>query len=93
MTTHPSLHALAEVQRERIRQDEKWGEQNHNDYRWLAIATEELGEAAQAMLHDEFGGDHAGTLREELVQTAAVIFAWIECIDRRQSCLDDPTST
>lgn len=75
---------LIDVLRERVRQDEKWGEQNHDDYRWLAVATEEVGEAAQAMLHDEFGGAHAGTLRDELVQTAAVIVAWIECIDRRE---------
>lgn len=74
---------LCEVQIERSLQDAKWGEQNHDDYRWLAIAGEEFGEAAQAALHDEFGGDHAGTLRQELIQAAAVLVAWVQCIDRR----------
>lgn len=73
---------LQEVQDERRRQDKLWGGvQQLPDYTYLAIATEELGEAAQAMLHDEFGGDHAGTLRTELVQLAAVVVQWIERID------------
>ena len=73
---------LNEIQGERRRQDEKWGGvQQLPDYTYLAIATEELGEAAQAMLHDEFGGDHAGTLRTELVQLAAVIVQWLERMD------------
>lgn len=35
---------------ERRRQDAKWGEQNHNDYYWLGILTEEVGEAAKALI-------------------------------------------
>lgn len=42
---------------------------------WADIAIEELVEAVEAM-------DEAGR-REELVQLAAVVVAWIECIDRR----------
>lgn len=65
------------------RQDTKWGEnRNHDNYTWLAITTEELGECAQAALQDEYGGEHAGTLKTELIQTAAVIFQWIDCLDR-----------
>lgn len=79
------IHIFNQVASERFRQDAKWGEQNHDAYRWLAILTEELGEVAQAALHDEFGGKHAGTLRAELVQAVAVGMAWIECIDRRQT--------
>ena len=67
---------------ERQRQDAKWGQQNHDDYRWLAILTEEVGELAQAALHDEFGGKAAGTLRAELIQVAAVAMSWLECLDR-----------
>lgn len=74
---------IQQILDERERQDAKWGEQNHDDYRWLAILTEEVGELAQAALHDEFGGKHAGTLRDELIQAAAVAVAWVECIDRR----------
>ena len=72
------------IRAERERQNKKWGEQNHDDYRWLAILTEEVGEAAQAILHDEFGGSHAGTAKEELVHVAAVAVQWLECMERRQ---------
>lgn len=71
------------IRAERERQDKKWGEQNHDDYRWLAILTEEVGELAQAILHDEFGGSHAGTTQTELVQVAAVAVQWLECMERR----------
>jgi len=77
------LRIIHDILDERDRQDVKWGEQNHDDYRWLAILTEEVGELAQAALHDEFGGKHAGTLRKELIQAAAVCVSWLECIDRR----------
>lgn len=80
-----ALRALREVQEERQRQDAKWGEQNHDDYRWLAILTEEVGELAQAMLHSQFGGEHAGTERTELVQVAAVAVQWLECMGRRET--------
>jgi NTP pyrophosphatase (non-canonical NTP hydrolase) len=75
--------ALREITNERRRQDAKWGEQNHDDYRWLAILIEEVGELAQCALHDEFGGHAAGKLRGELVQVAAVAVSWLECLDRR----------
>ena len=79
----PRMAAVFEaVALERLRQEMKWGQQNHDPYRWLAILSEEIGEAAQAALHDEFGGRAAGTLRDELVQVAAVAISWIECIDR-----------
>ncbi len=68
---------LAEVREERRNQDEMWGEQNHDDTFWLAILMEEVGEASEHTLSDDKEG-----LREELVQTAAVVVAWIECIDR-----------
>ncbi len=73
---------LDDIYAERERQDDLWGGvQQLPDYTYLAIATEELGEAAQAALHNEFGGDHAGTLRTELVQLAAVVVQWLERID------------
>lgn len=73
---------LIDIDAERERQNEKWGGvQDLPDYTYLAIAAEEFGEAAQAALHDEFGGDHAGTLRTELVQLAAVIVQWLERMD------------
>ena len=73
---------LREIDAERVRQNAKWGGvQDLTPYQYLAVATEELGEAAQAALQDEFGGEHAGTLRTELVQLAAVIVQWLERID------------
>lgn len=73
---------LKPIAQERLRQVEKWGEQNHDAEIWLAILMEEIGEVSQALLHNKFGGDHAGTLRKELVQVTAVAVQWLECIDR-----------
>jgi hypothetical protein len=47
---------------------------------WLDIVIEEVAEAAE-----EAKAGNVEALREELIQTAAVIVAWIEAIDRRQS--------
>jgi NTP pyrophosphatase (non-canonical NTP hydrolase) len=77
--------ALNEILKERKAQDAKWGEQNHDDKTWLAILVEEVGELAQAILHDEFGGRAAGTAREELVQVAAVAVQWLEVMGRRET--------
>jgi len=81
---HYSLPAsvLNPIAKERARQNEKWGEQNHAAEIWLAILIEEMGEVSQALLHDKSGGHAAGTLRDELVQVAAVAIQWLECIDR-----------
>ena len=69
---------------ERDQQDEKWGEQNHDDYRYLAMLTEEVGEVAQAILHNEFGGKAKGMVRKELIQLAAVAVQWLETMERRK---------
>jgi NTP pyrophosphatase (non-canonical NTP hydrolase) len=76
---------ISDLVAECAKQDAKWGQQNHDDYRWNAIAGEEVGEVAQAILHTEFGGKAAGTVRTELVQLGAVILQWIACIDRNAS--------
>ena len=67
---------------ERKRQTEKWGEQNHDVFVWLSILSEEIGELAQAALHDKFGGRAAGTLKNELTQVAAVAVQWLEQLER-----------
>jgi len=77
-------HVISLVRTERINQNHKWGVQNHDNYRWLAILSEEVGEVSQAILHDEFGGKAAGTVKAELIQTAAVAFQWIECLVRNE---------
>lgn len=76
-------HVLDEVSAERERQNDKWGEQNHDPFLYLAILTEEVGEAAQAAIHARFGGRFSvADYRTELVQIAAVAVAAIECVDR-----------
>ncbi len=72
----PALGRLIDrVVQERARQDFKWGRgfPTRNDDRWLTIATEELGEAAMAILK----GDEAN-LTDEILQLAAVCLAWLE---------------
>ena len=60
------------IQIERNAQDEKWGNQNHSDEKWLVILLEELGEVSQAVLEND---DSA--LLEETVQVAAVLENWV----------------
>ncbi len=83
----PDAGVLAEVQAERARQDERWGEQNGHDFEWVSILTEAVGESAQAANEANFqSGKTRGDfshLRAELVQVAAVAVAWIGAIDRR----------
>jgi NTP pyrophosphatase (non-canonical NTP hydrolase) len=72
--TNDGMDVIALIVDERYRQDQKWGEQNHDDNRWLAIFTEELGEIARALLEEnEEEADN------EIVQAAAVLAAWQEC--------------
>lgn len=86
-----NLKIAREIKAERVSQDHKWGEQNHDDLRWFAIFSEEAGEVAKEVVEAEFTRsmnrriDHERALREELVQTAAVAVAWLEAIDRRDA--------
>jgi NTP pyrophosphatase (non-canonical NTP hydrolase) len=77
---------IEEIFDERERQDEKWGEQNHSIMTWLAILSEEVGEAAQAALHIHFPGGYltGDNLRDELIQVAAVACAMVESLDRNR---------
>lgn len=68
---------LIEVEAERIKQDSKWGEQNHEPFKWVAILGEEFGEVAKATLEND-----PHNYREELIQVAAVAVAAIENFDR-----------
>lgn len=64
---------LAQVDAERERQLERWGEQHHSAGDWMLILQEEIGEAAQAILQAR-----SEDFKEELIQSAAVIIAWLE---------------
>ena len=77
------------IKRERQNQDEKWGEQNHNGLKWLAILMEEIGECSELIneLYLAIGEsidveDNKEFLRHELIQVAAVCVAWLESIKR-----------
>lgn len=73
-----------EVRHERARQDMLWGAQTHEPYKWLAILTEEVGEAAKAAYEAESQGKSLTDYREELIQVAAVAFAMVECLDKQK---------
>ena len=64
--------ALEAVLQERERQNEKWGEQNHDAGIWALILLEEIGEWAKAELDHRL--DRA-TADAEAVQVAAVALA------------------
>jgi NTP pyrophosphatase (non-canonical NTP hydrolase) len=66
------------IREERTRQDSRWGRQEHGGLYWLAIAGEEFGEVARALVE----GDEEQVSRE-LIQLAAVVVAWLECVGRR----------
>lgn len=84
------IRALQDVARERARQDEKWGEQNHTHPHWATILGEEYGEACKEVNEiatfdsSEFLVNRE-PLREELIQVAAVAVAWVEYLDRLES--------
>jgi NTP pyrophosphatase (non-canonical NTP hydrolase) len=81
---------MNQVGAERIRQNNKWGEQNHGPFVWLAILGEEVGEANKAALEacdlktSQFSIEKLIEMREELVQVAAVAVAMIESLDRNE---------
>ena len=82
---HELAWILEDIAKERNRQDEKWGEQNHDDMTWVTILGEEFGEVCHEALVYKFAEieDAEERLRAELIQVAAVAVAHIECIDRR----------
>lgn len=79
------------IKEERERQDEKWGEQNHTDLEWYAILGEEFGEVGQTLcktqidpVDPEEAKKFAPEVKLEIIQTAAVCVAWLECIKRNE---------
>ena len=78
--------AVGDVLNERARQDRKWGTHfpGRKHDRWLTILTEEVGEAAEAILQadnpngDEKAEQTLADVRREVVQIAAVALSWLE---------------
>jgi hypothetical protein len=80
----------AKIDKERKRQDIKWGDQSHlPPCVWTAILTEEVGEIAQECLSVTFADNPSIetkallNLQTELIQAAAVAVAWLEGIEKR----------
>lgn len=76
-----------EVQKERVKQDERFGEQNHDPNIYLSILTEEVGEAAKDIVDATHGDDkfrYYKAARKELIQVAAVAQAMVESLDRNE---------
>ena len=71
-----------DILRERMLQDTKWGEQNHDPVMWSAILTEEVGEMCEAATKYRFDQGNVNQFREEVVQVAAVAVAILECLER-----------
>ena len=67
------------IKKERERQDKKWGIQNHNIFKWLAILSEEVGEVNKSALENNYQ-----EVISELVQIGAVTVAMIESLERNR---------
>ena len=84
-------HAITtKILKERYSQDQKWGEQNHSDLKWISILGEEFGEVCKEVTEDnpateriKSSSDCQRDLKKELIQTCAVCIAWLEAIERR----------
>lgn len=72
------LPEVYQIVGERLRQDKQWGEQNHDNPKWMMIAGEEFGEACKAINENKPRED----VKAEVVQLAAVCVAWLECMRR-----------
>ena len=74
---------LEQVLAERELQDLKWWDQTFNsDDHWTVILTEELGEVAREVYEK-----NESDMYEEIIQCAAVCFAWAEAFNNRNKQL------
>lgn len=80
------VNILEEVLIERERQDNLWGQQDHDPFKWTTILLEEVGEVAKAALEasdSKYGSNTLDDYRAELIQVAAVAVSAIESLDRQ----------
>lgn len=81
---------LGEIARERVAQDQKWGQQNHSPADYYMIFAEEVGEAAKEIVEYNMNRSLKGRvervekLRYEMIQALAVGVALIESLDRNE---------
>jgi len=60
-------------------QENKWGIQNHDPYKWMSILMEEVGEASKAILEQNLEN-----YKEELIQVATVAISAIDSLERNE---------
>ena len=91
------ISIIDEIKQERWSQNEKWGIQDHSAIEWIAILTEEVGEAAKEAVNFRFNNPNKrqrisqeeiqkmrmADYRRELIQVAAVAIQAIESLDRQ----------
>lgn len=77
---------ISDILKERDRQDEKWGEQNHPAFVWLSIIGEEYGEMCKAVNEFGFYADHQKEqeIYQEAIHTMASCMAMLECMERKR---------
>ena len=73
---------LDKVFDERIKQNKKFGVQNHNALTWSVILMEEVGEVAREALDSRLNWDGKTTFNyeKEIIQVIAVGFAMLESL-------------
>lgn len=59
-------YIFQEIQQELANQKKKWGEQNHKGIEWIAILTEEVGEASKEIVDYHFKHPVKGPNGEKL---------------------------
>lgn len=75
---------LNEIAKERTRQDEKWGEQDHHPLMWFSIIGEEYGKMLRAFnkYSCEEDPNYYDEMQSKAINAAASCVAMLECIDR-----------
>jgi NTP pyrophosphatase (non-canonical NTP hydrolase) len=76
-----SLSVYREIRAERARQDANWGDQTHSLFVYMTVLAEECGEVARAVHDLRFAGGTRESVREELIQVAAVAVQIVERMD------------
>jgi hypothetical protein len=89
---------IVDILSERKRQNDKWGIQDHNVIEWIAILTEEVGEASKEAVDFHFGTpldngfsniqkQKLRDYRKEMIQVAAVAMQAVESLDRQTNSI------
>ena len=84
-------HIFSEIDWERIKQDLKWGVQNHSPEVWMLILGEEVGEVNKALVENRFDNRGLESYRDELIQVGAVVVAMLECLERSSGIISSDT--